>query len=190
VDIGRTLRVATAPAWRAWLRAHHRRTPEVWLVFYAKSTGRAGIAYDDAVDEALCWGWIDSVVKRMPGEEGARAQRFTPRRPGAPISELNKARVRRLVAQRRMTKAGLAALAHVPDLLQPPPLRIAPDVRRALRQDPQAWRHFLAFPEEYRRVRIGWVEAGRGRPQFEQRLRHLVRMTKRGRRFGMGGMRG
>ena len=186
MDVGTTLEVASRKAWRAWLRAHHHREREVWLVFHRKGSGRPSLAYDDAVEEALCFGWIDSVVKPLPGRPGARAQRFTPRRKGAPVSELNKARVRRLVRQRRMTKAGLAALAHVPDLLRPTPRRVPDDVRRALVAAPPAWEHFQAFPEAYRRIRLGWIEAARDRPAiFRQRLRYFVQKTQANQRYGM-----
>src|SRR5687767_13777568 len=108
MDIGETVYVTERNEWRAWLRKHHRKKPEIWLVFYTKASKKPSLSYNDAVEEALCYGWIDSIVKKH-GYEG-RAQRFTPRRPGSPLSEMNKARVRNLVAQKRMTKAGLEAI--------------------------------------------------------------------------------
>ena len=184
MDVGRTLDVAARSAWRAWLRKNHRRAREVWLVFRAKGAERPSLPYNDAVDEALCFGWIDSTVK--PLGPGRRAQRFTPRRPGAPISEMNKARVRRLVRERRMTKAGLDALGHVRDLLRPAPLVLRPDVRRALQRNPATWRRYQRLPAAYRRIRIGFIEGARGRPaEFRRRLRHFVAMTSAGKRFGM-----
>ena len=89
VEIGSTLDVATAKDWRAWLRKHHASEPEIWLVYHSKDSGRPSIPYSDAVDEALCFGWIDSTVKKYGPD--SRAQRFTPRRPGSKLSEMNKA---------------------------------------------------------------------------------------------------
>src|SRR5439155_453298 len=80
--------------WRAWLKRNHARKKEIWVVLHAKASGKPSLAYNDAVDEALCFGWIDSIVKKVGVH--SRAQRFTPRREGAPVSEMNKARGRSL----------------------------------------------------------------------------------------------
>jgi uncharacterized protein YdeI (YjbR/CyaY-like superfamily) len=171
--------------WRAWLRAHHATEREVWLVYPRKASGRPRIAYNDAVEEALCFGWIDSQQKGVDAER--LAQRFTPRRPGRPLSEMNRQRVRKLVARRRMAKAGLAVLEGVFDPAEPePPLRVPPDLRKALRADADAWRNFQRLPEGYKRIRIGYIEAGRrhGRAETAKRIRHFVAMTATGKRFG------
>lgn len=182
MELGRTLDVATAAEWRAWLEANHAREREVWLVYHAKESGRRSIAYNDAVDEAMCFGWIDSTVKKL--DDSRRAQRFTPRRPGSPVSAMNMARVRRLVDEGRMTQAGLDAIGGPPPPLEP--LRLAPDVEAALREDPAAWRHCEAFPLAYKHIRIGWIEAARDRPdEFRKRLAYFVRMTRQGKRYGM-----
>src|SRR5438445_11628080 len=108
MEIGDTLDVRTRAAWRAWLRRNHARKKEIWLVLHLKASGRESSAYNDAVDEALCFGWIDSIVKKVGTL--SRAQRFTPRRRGSPVSETNKARARRLVRAARMTAAARPAL--------------------------------------------------------------------------------
>jgi uncharacterized protein YdeI (YjbR/CyaY-like superfamily) len=184
MKLGRMLDVTSAAAWRRWLEKHHARAAEIWLVYHRKASGRGRISYNDAVDEALCFGWIDSTGK--PIDEGRWAQRFTPRRKGSPISELNKTRVRRLAREGRMTPAGLAALAHEPDLHRPRRLTLAPDVAAALRADPAVWRNYRAFPEVYRRIRIAWIEGARKRPDvFRVRLAYFVRMTAKNKRYGM-----
>jgi len=204
MDLGETLDVATAKEWRSWLRKHHRTAREVWLVYHPKASGKPSIAYNDAVDEALCFGWIDSTVKSLPagdrgkpggrgdpagGLAGDRAQRFTPRRKTSGISEMNKARVRRLLRERRMTKAGLAALegiAGAEDLLKPKPVKLAPDVRAALREEPQTWKNFVGMPEDYKRIRLGFIEGARARPKvFATRLRYFVKMTRAKKQYGM-----
>ena len=176
----KTLHVTTRAQWRRWLERHHETEREIWLVSYRTHTGRSRISYNDAVEEALCFGWIDSNQKGI--DEDRVAQRYTPRRKGGGLSEMNKQRVRRLVAEGSMTPAGLAKIG---DALKVEPLVLAKDVERALRHDRATWRNFAAFPESYRRVRVAYVEAGRRRPgEFEKRLRHLVDMTAKNKRFG------
>jgi uncharacterized protein YdeI (YjbR/CyaY-like superfamily) len=176
----KTLHVTTRAQWRRWLERHHETEREVWLVSYRTHTGRSRISYNDAVEEALCFGWIDSNQKGI--DEDRVAQRYTPRRRAGGFSEMNKQRVRRLVAEGRMTPAGLAKIG---DALQVEPFTLAKDVEQALRKDRATWRNFQAFPESYRRVRVAYVEAGRRRPgEFEKRLRHLVDMTAKNKRFG------
>ena len=132
------------------------------------------------MDEALCFGWIDSIVRTIDDER--IAQRFTPRRPGSKTSEMNKARARRLVREGRMTPAGLAAIGS----LKTQRLVIPADIRAAFERDPIAWKRFRRFPTAYRRIRIAFVEGARKRPaEFERRLRNLVRKSARNERFGM-----
>ena len=178
--VTRTLYVHRVADWRAWLRKHHETSREIWLVYYRKASGKPRIAYNDAVDEALCFGWIDSIVGTIDDER--IAQRFTPRRPGSKTSEMNKARARRLVREGRMTPAGLAAIGS----LKTRRLTIPADIRAAFEREPIAWRRFRRFPAAYRRIRIAFVEGARKRPaEFERRLRNLVRRSARNERFGM-----
>jgi uncharacterized protein YdeI (YjbR/CyaY-like superfamily) len=188
MEIGTTLYVKHRRQWRAWLARHHTTAPEIWLIYYKKHSGRPRIPYNDAVEEALCYGWIDSITK--PVDEDRWAQRFSPRRPTSRLSDMNRERVRRLIAARRMTKAGLERIAHVFDRKQETRRRlnwqIPADILRALKRDRTTWRHFQRFPESYKRIRIGWIAAARPRPEiFRQRLRHFLKMTARNKRFGM-----
>jgi uncharacterized protein YdeI (YjbR/CyaY-like superfamily) len=117
-----------------------------------------------------------------PHVDGARAQRFTPRRPGSKLSEMNKERVRRLAAAGKMTPAGLEAAGDVLDEA----FEVPPDILKALQADEQTWRNFEAFPESYKRIRIGWIDAARKRPDvLEQRLRYFLKMTAQNKRYGM-----
>lgn len=180
MDIGETLYVSDADAWRSWLELNHASAAEIWLVYYTKASGQPCIPYGDAVDEALCFGWIDSIVKKQGPE--SRAQRFTPRRPGSKLSEMNKERARRMRAASRMTQAGLDAIGDVLD----EPFTIPGDILAALQADEATWRNFEAFPERYQRVRVGFVDGSRARQDvYEQRLAYLVRMSAQNKRFGM-----
>jgi hypothetical protein len=178
--VTRTLYVHRVADWRAWLRKHHKISREIWLVYYRKGSGKPRISYNDAVDEAICFGWIDSTVRKIDADRFA--QRFTPRRPGSKTSEMNKARARRLVREKRMTPAGLAAIG----ALGAPRLIVSADIRAALGRDADAWKHFQRFPSAYRRIRIAFVEGARHRPEeFRRRLRNLVRRSAKNERFGM-----
>jgi uncharacterized protein YdeI (YjbR/CyaY-like superfamily) len=112
----KTLHVADRKLWRAWLAKHHRSETEIWLIYYRKETGTPRISYNDAVLEALCYGWIDSTLIAIDKERFA--QRFTVRRKTSSLSQMNKERIYKLIAQRKMTKAGLAAIAHVFDPIE------------------------------------------------------------------------
>lgn len=192
MKIGKTLYVHKTKDWRAWLKRNHARTKAVWLVYYKKESGKPRVSYNDAVDEALCFGWIDSTVKTLDTERFC--QRFSPRRKGSPCSELNKHRAIRLIKEKRMTPAGLAALEgtlgggariHKGAIRHDGPLKVPAGIARALKKA-GAWGRFLRFPEPYRRIRVSWVAAARRRPAiFKRRLDYLVKRTAKGERFGM-----
>src|SRR3954453_16613198 len=149
LKLGKLLDVPDAKAWRRWLQAHHTSEPEVWLVYHSKASGVPSIPYNDAVDEALCFRWIDSTVKKV--DEGSRAQRFTPRRPGSPISPMNRERVLRLRDAGRITAAGLDAIGDLDT-----PFELPSDIAAALKADAETWRNYQAFPDSYRRIRVGF----------------------------------
>ena len=128
MKVGTTLYVRDRAEWRRWLARHAKREKEIWLVYPKKASGKTRISYNDAVDEALCFGWIDSINKALGKDR--YAQRFTPRRPNSKLSAMNRERALRLVAAGRMTKAGQRALG---DQLKARPLRMRADVRAALR---------------------------------------------------------
>ncbi len=108
MDIGETLTATTPHDFRRWLEANHQTKKEIWLVIYKKASGKMGISYDEAVDEALCFGWIDGIMKSMDAEK--YAQRFCPRRKNSNWTEANRAKARRLIDEGKMTEAGKAAL--------------------------------------------------------------------------------
>lgn len=187
MKLGQTLYVTNRRDWRSWLANHHKTKKEIWLIFFKKHTKRPSIPYNDAVEEALAYGWIDSIVKTV--DKDSYAQRFTPRKPGSNWSELNKERLRRLIKSRKMTRAGLAAMN---DALKAKRIAsrsrfvIPSDVAKRLREDKLIWQNFQQFPSSYKRIRVGWIDAARKRPaEFEKRLRYFLRMTAQNKRFGM-----
>ena len=187
MKIGKTLRVRDRKEWRSWLAANHKSAADIWLVFFHKASGKAGVAYNDVVEEALCFGWIDSIVKNLDHE--SHAQRFSPRRAGSVLSELNKERVKKLIAQKKMTKAGLAAIAHAfaPAEYKTEDFALAPDIIAALKKAPAAWANFRKFPAGYRRIRIGYIESQRkhGPAALKRSLLHFVKRTALNKRIGI-----
>lgn len=178
MEITRTLELENRAEWRGWLAENGATAREIWLIYPCKGSGRLRIAYNDAVEEALCFGWIDGIEKAF--DAGSSAQRFTPRGPKSNWSQLNKERARRLIENGQMTPAGLARL---PDLGEK--TDIAPDILAALQEDPATYAHFLEFPDYYQRIRVGFIEEVRNKPEFfAKRLAHFLKMTDRNRRFG------
>jgi uncharacterized protein YdeI (YjbR/CyaY-like superfamily) len=172
--------------WRAWLRAHYKSADEVWLVYFKKGSGKPRLSYNDAVEEALCFGWIDSTVRRM--DEDRFAQKFSPRKPNSKYSPANKERLRALVARGRVPKTVLATIGDL-DFLQGEKLQIAPDILESLKANKVAWKHFRGYSDSYKRIRIGFIEGARHRPaEFRKRLEHFVKMTASDRQFGFGGI--
>jgi uncharacterized protein YdeI (YjbR/CyaY-like superfamily) len=108
MEVGETLYVVDRDAWRGWLAVHHAQKAEVWLVFCKAASGKPSISYDEAVEEAICYGWIDSQIKSMDEERFAR--RFTPRREDSGWSNSNRKRALKMLREGRMTKAGRTLL--------------------------------------------------------------------------------
>lgn len=180
MQIGKTLYVKNRDDWREWLEKHHETEKEIWLVFYNKASGKPSLPYNDAVEEALCFGWIDSIVKKLDNER--RAQRFSPRKANSPISPMNLERMRRMKKAGLVTEAGLATIKDQLDVA----FVIAKDIEKALKKDKATWENFQKFPESYKRIRIGWIEWSRPRPEvFKQRLDYFIKMTAQNKRYGM-----
>jgi uncharacterized protein YdeI (YjbR/CyaY-like superfamily) len=190
---GKTLLVTERRSWRAWLAKHHGREREIWLIFYKTHTGRPRLPYEDAVEEALCYGWIDSLVRRLDDERYAR--KFTPRKDQSKWSAANRWRVRKLIQEDRMTRAGLAkipaALLKLAQDAAPPPvgrpraIPLSPKARRTLMADKAAWTMFRGLAPSYRRTYIYWVMSAKREETRQRRLRELIDTLARGEKLGL-----
>ena len=179
MNVGKTLYVKNRQEWRRWLAKHGKTATEIWLIYYKKASAKPRIPYNDAVDEALCYGWIDSLLK--PIDAHKYAQRYSPRKKTSKLSDMNRERVRRLIQSGRMTKTGLAAIEHTGK-----GEKLPPDILGRLKKHPTTWKNFQKFPASYKRIRVGWIAAARHRTAvFEQRLAYFLKMTKLNKRFGM-----
>jgi uncharacterized protein YdeI (YjbR/CyaY-like superfamily) len=181
MQMRKTMYVTGPEEWRAWLTKHHQFETEVWLIFYKKHTGRPRISYDHAVEEALCFGWIDSIVKTIDHERFA--QRFTPRRDSSKWSELNKRRVRKLIREGRMTNAGLAKA----DLATPGEKKVKPRegdadsprvVKQALMKHAKAWKSFQSLTPSRQRAYVRLITDAKKEETRERRLREAIALLE------------
>jgi len=176
-----TLYVHNREAWRQWLQENYKTAAEIWLIYPRQHTGKPRIPYNDAVEEALCFGWIDSITRTI--DEDHYSQRFTPRKPRSSYSQTNKERLHRLIAQEKVLPEVLATVSH----LLEEEFVFPPDIEAALRANEKAWQNFQKYSGAYQRIRVAYVEARRGKPEeFEKRLNHLLKMTEQDKQFGFG----
>lgn len=181
---------ADRQAWRTWLKRNHEACDAVWLVFYKKHTGQPGVAYRDAVEEAICFGWIDGLKKRI--DEDRYAYRFSPRKPRSKWSPLNLELARKMIDEGKMAAAGQAAYErreHYDEktlqALRSAEPQLPPDIERALRSHGVAWKNYLALAPGYRRQYAGWLSTAVKPETRARRLREALRLLAENRKPGM-----
>ena len=176
-----TLYIADRTAWRQWLQANYTTAEEVWLIYPRRHSSKLRIPYNDAVEEALCFGWIDSITKTI--DEDNYSQRFTPRNPRSSYSQTNIERLRKLIPQGKVMLEVQTSLGNLLD----EPFVCPPDIEAALRADAQVWANFNSYSGAYQRIRIAYVDTARKRPgEFEKRLNNLIAKTAVNKQFGFG----
>ncbi|HTG35902.1 MAG TPA: YdeI/OmpD-associated family protein [Thermoanaerobaculia bacterium] len=178
---------STRADWRAWLTAHHDRETEIWLVYNKRHTGEPRVEYGDAVEEALCFGWIDSIVRTIDADR--YAQKFTPRKAKSKWSELNKRRFAKMVAEGKMTAAGLAK-SPPEDAggagAKPPEDDAVPGyIEAALRANGVAWTNFSNFAPSYRRLYVRWIEDAKKEETRRKRLAEAVGLLEQNKKLGL-----
>ncbi len=176
--------------WRKWLEENHNSSDGVWLIYYKKHTGKQRIPYDDAVEEALCFGWIDSTVKKI--DEEKFSQKFTPRRDKSIWSDLNKKRVKKLIGNGLMTEHGLNKIKKAKDTgdwERGYPERIihqdCPELRAALEKDLRAKMNFKSFPPSQKKLFITWIASAKRDETKKRRLTEALDLLRRGGKLGM-----
>ena len=179
----RPLRFRTRAEWREWLQKNHNKETEVWFVFPLKSSGEKGMSYNDAVEEALCFGWIDSTIRSF---DNSKTQRFTPRRLGSSYSQSNKERLVWLMNEGLIHET---VRENVSEMLKEE-FVFQQDIMEALEADDVVRNNFQSFSESYRRIRVAYVDAARIRPEeFNKRLNNLIETTRKGKMIpGYGGI--
>lgn len=181
----RTLEVRDREEWRRWLEEHHASESAIWLVFHKRSSGAAPFDYDDAIEEALCFGWIDSLVKRL--DDARYARKFTPRAPGSRWSTINRRRYEDLKARGLLSEAGLARspTSRSGDAPRPSPAALPPDIEARLKADARAWEHFQRLAPSYRRTYLGWILSAKRAETREKRLREAIDLLAAGKKLGL-----
>lgn len=176
--------------WRDWLRRNHNTSDGVWLVFYKKHTGKPSLDYDEAVEEALCFGWIDSIIKKLDEERYAR--KITPRNINSKWSDLNKKRVEKLDREGRMAAPGIDKVNagresgnweksnrprmpdHIPELLQ-----------NELDKNAGAAEFFNRLAPSYRKQYIGWIASAKRADTRKRRVKEAVSLLEKGEKLGL-----
>lgn len=176
------VQLSTRDHWRAWLEKHHARREGVWLITFKKHTGRSGIDYEAAVEEALCFGWVDSKGRKLDDDRSMLY--FSPRKPGSAWSRSNKDRAARLLAADRIAPAGLAKIdAAKKDgswtrLDSVEALEVPADLATALRAYPDAMRHFSAFPRSAKRRILEWIALAKKPETRAKRIAETARLAQ------------
>lgn len=180
----KTLRVTNRRQWRTWLTTHHASSPGVWLVFYKAHTGKTSIAYEDTVREALCFGWIDSLVKRL--DDDRYALKVTPRKPTSKWSDRNRKRWAALKAADLLAPAGLAA-APTSNTYAPRPVvpQLPAYIAAALKANPKAWAFFRELAPTYRRDFVVWIHTARREDTRARRIRESMALLAAGKKLGL-----
>ena len=184
------LYVADRERWRKWLSKNHATEAGIWLVFYKKETSKPTIAYEAAVEESLCFGWIDSIIKKIDAEKYAR--KFTPRSHKSRWSQLNKKRADKMIKQGRMTKVGLAKIkmAKKSGLWDKDPrprisLDIPPEFAKALARNKKAKECFEKLAPSYRKFYIGWIAVAKRPETKKRRIEESIALLEKGRKLGL-----
>ena len=179
-----TLRVRNRAEWRAWLEKHHRSSPGIWLVRYKAHTGETSIPYEDIVREALCFGWIDSLVKRL--DDDRYAIKVTPRKPASKWSALNRERWMELEAAGRLAPAGRAAPPTDHTYAPKPAIPDLPSyIATALKSNDKARAFFRELAPTYRRQFVAWIHTAKRPETRAKRLRESIRLLAAGKKLGL-----
>ena len=184
----KTFVAQTVDQWRKWLEERHDSESEVWLIFYKQHTGVPSIAYSDALDEALCFGWVDSLIKRL--DESRYARKFTPRKTDSRWSTINRKRYAALKAAGRLQPSGIKRAPTDRNYGSRPPRFQMPAtvpryIQAALKKRPAAWRYFEGLAPSHRRRYVGWIESAKREETRARRLQEAIRLLSAGKPLGL-----
>ncbi|MCL4473253.1 MAG: YdeI/OmpD-associated family protein [Actinobacteria bacterium] len=177
----------TRQDWRDWLEKNHDSEEEIWLLYYKKHSGKESVTYEDAVEEALCFGWIDSQVQTV--DAGSYMQRFSRRKKNSVWSESNKERVVKLIGEGCMTEAGIAAVreakqgGHWDELVPVDSLEVPSDLEEALAANPKAAANFEAFSASQKKMYLFWVQSAKTEPTRKKRIKMTVKRAAKNKKW-------
>jgi len=181
----KTLDVRSRARWRTWLEANHRSANEIWLVFHKPHTGKTSIDYEDSVEEALCFGWVDSLIRRLDDDRYAR--KFTPRKADSFWSDLNRTRYAKVEALGLLAPAGRE---RAPTANRYPKRAKESDavpayIERALKSEPRAWATFERLTPRERVMYVRWIENAKREETKTRRIEKAVRQLAEGKKLGL-----
>ena len=184
------LYITNRDEWRDWLCRNHATEAGIWLIFYKKKTSRPTIAYEAAVEEALCFGWIDSIIKKVEAEKYAR--KFTPRSDKSKWSPLNKRRAGKMINEGRMTKVGLAKIETAKktglwdkDDRPQISLDVPPEFAKALARNKKAKENFDKLAPSYRKYYIAWISVAKRPDTRKRRIEESIALLEKGQKLGL-----
>lgn len=184
----KTLYLKRRGEWRKWLEKNHRKEKEAWLVHYKKQANKLGVSHQEAVEEALCFGWIDSKLQRIDDEKFRL--KYTPRKENSVWSKINKAVAERMIEEGKMTKAGLEKIEEAKRTGQwqaaytsKRKLAIPTELKRALMKGNRAWQNFKNFANTYQNMYIGWVTGAKTAETRKKRLKEVVKRAEQNKKL-------
>jgi uncharacterized protein YdeI (YjbR/CyaY-like superfamily) len=184
MQLAHTFHAPDRSTWRTWLEENHASSQEIWLVYYKSHTS---IPYEESVEEALCFGWIDSLIQKIDDDRYTR--KFTPRRPGSPWSETNKRRVARVITAGLMTPSGLSKIDYPLDEPIPEAEKqelVIPDwISLGLKRNSTAWKNFFNLPPSHKKRYIAWLSSARKEETRQRNLEKAIRMLEQNIRLEM-----
>ena len=177
-------------AWRKWLEKNHDKSSEIWVIYYKKHTKKPTVQYGEAVEEAICFGWIDSTVQTI--DEERYRQKYTPRNKTSLWSELNRKRARKMIKAGKMTDAGMAKIEEAKKNSRwdktystSRQFEMPPELEEALKVNKAAWENFNNFAPSYRNLYAGWVGSAKKSETREKRIKEVVERSARNEKPGM-----
>lgn len=184
------LYVTDRDKWREWLSENHAAEAGIWLIFYKKETSMPTIAYEAAVEEAICFGWIDSIIKKIDAAKYAR--KFTPRTDKSKWSPLNKKRANKMIKEGRMTEVGLAKIKAAKktglwdkDARPQISFDIPPEFAKALARNKKAKESFDKLAPSYRKYYIGWIAMAKRPETKKRRIHESIALLEQGKKLGL-----
>jgi uncharacterized protein YdeI (YjbR/CyaY-like superfamily) len=178
------LDVRTREQWRRWLAQHHASHPGIWLVRHKRHTGVESMSLEDLASEALCFGWVDSLIKRL--DDDCYAIKVTPRKPTSKWSDINRRRWKRLKAAGLLAPAGLAAAPTANRYAAHPPIPELPAyLAKAIKTNARAWRCFQQLARTYRRDFVVWIHMAKRPETRDRRIRESIALLAAGKKLGL-----
>jgi len=176
--------------WRSWLEKNHKAETEIWLVYYKKGISKPSIAYTDSVEEAICFGWIDGLKKKIDDE--TYAHRFTPRKKSSKWSTLNIQYAKKMIEEGKMAEAGLEAFnqrenydKEILKVKAAKEIPLTPEIEKALKENRTVWENFNNLAPSYKKQYVGWLVSAKRDETRERRLKEAIRLLEKNQKLGM-----